>query len=63
MVFNGDTRIVKGKRKLIFFSMLLLVAAYSLDGSDLSNVLIALATAFGLANGAEHIGGKNNGKD
>ena len=45
-----------GRRKLIFFLTLLAVAAAKLSGTDLSNVLIALATGFGVANGAEHIG-------
>ena len=47
---------MQGKRKLIFFSALLAVAAWQLTGVDLANVLIALATGFGVANGAEHIG-------
>ena len=45
-----------GHRKLIFFLALLAVSAVQLSGTDLSNVVIALATGFGVANGAEHIG-------
>ena len=48
---------MKGNRKLLFFTMLLAVAAFKLTGSDLSSAIIALATGFGIANGAEHIGG------
>ena len=45
-----------GWRKLTFFFVMLLGAFLTLEGEWLAKVLMSLATAFGLANGAEHIG-------
>ena len=50
---------LKGNRKLLFFLMLLGVAAWKLTGSELSATLITLATAFGVANGVEHFSKKH----
>jgi len=47
---------IKGNRKLIFFTLVLGISSWKLTGVDLSNVVIALVTGFGIANGAEHIG-------